>query len=293
MDYINDYLIFENLQQAKKYVNNGSISHEIVDYLKTKFIEEINRPNYMGMFAKMVAKERFERGIDIKNFENYIDRFINLMKKNVKIDITNMSYDSFLREIETKEIEIKINKVLKNYVPNGNIRREIKNNKEYYNKLSYLVYNNKVDINNIGNKVFYIKTPEDFLNILESDGKEHLVKSIKNDKQHYKVIEETEGYLFYHQKSYDKDLKFKNTYWCTFHMYYWNRYTEVGNLFYILYDKIKVDDSVIILYKPKNGSIELYDFYDKIFYRTDFINGEHKNKELVLNLMERVKSEEI
>jgi hypothetical protein len=284
MEYINSYLIFENLQQAKKYVDNGSVSQEIVDYLRTKFIEELNRPNYIGMFTKMISKEY---DLDIKELKNYIDRFISLIKNNMKIDITNMSYYSFKKEISKKEVENKVNKILKDHVPNGNIRKEIKNNKKYYNQLFDLVRDDKINVNQIGNKVFYIKTTEDYLKFLESDSTDIIVNGIKDDEEHYEIIEETDEYLFYHQKSYDEDHKFKNTNWCTYYREYWDRYTQNGNLFYILFDKMKVENSVIALYKPKDGSIELYDFYDRNFY-SNFYDGGNKHKELVLNLMKKV-----
>lgn len=281
MKYLNYFIIYENLQQANSLVEKGLVDEKIVEFLKDKFTNDISRPNYIGIFSKKISRIN-DFDFDFEKFKKYINKFIELINKNFKFDVSNLDLWGFYKKVDDSFIELKINKILKNYVPSGNIRREIKNNVEIYNKLYDLVRNDRVNVDHIGNKAISIRSADELLHFIEYEGAETIVKSIKNDKQNYNIIKETENYLFYHQKNYDPDHKFKNTNWCTFIEDQWDNYTRGGNDFYFLFDKNDAKNSIVALHNKKQNKVQYFDYFDRS------ANDSNKNLRISKDIMSKI-----
>ena len=235
---IEQYHLFENLQQAKKILKDMHIPEDDSRFVQLKDILK-NNLGYLGVFTKWLYKDR----------EN-LDRIKDVYDKLKTIHHLDKQVDSFEKMedlydyLQSFEIDRKVNQVLKS-LPSGT--RELVND-----ELKELIKLNSDDKIIKAIKDFYskkggrykevqslIKDTKDYINNLKGDFNSEAIKK-KLEGLNVEIVVDTEELLMVRVKDYDTSCKIGSKHWCiSTSESMWNHYVNDFTNQYFVWDFTK------------------------------------------------------
>jgi len=286
---IKDYKIFENLQQAEKFVNNrpkGTSKHGGMEgrYLQTdeewkNFLEiysiiknnlkSLGKLGYLYLFTRLLYLELYNRnGRDKKSILDNIMRCIDLIvNHNIKIDIDKYIkqidnyHSSLIIDINNIKKDIDTNKFIDKWAP-GFLKKELKDRKKdnFFN-LRNVLFNpgrfdkkrfiDNIDIGLLRGKISMFETPKEWIKYVR--GTESLISADNISKlkksNDIKIYYEDDEWLIYQPFTYESMNIIKYPYWCTISEKIYNQHIIDGYFWVVILNKKIKNNSYIAEFK--------------------------------------------
>jgi len=294
---IKDYKIFENLQQAEKFIednynrasNNGK--KKLPKYIDIKFKtynklkEYLKSKGNLGYLYFFVRKLFGYIYLDDKDLQRTYDLFIEYLNKisdyNLKIDIKefeNKDFEIFKKYIDEKIDEIETNKFIDKWAP-GFLKKELKNKENgLFNKLKNILYHRRDSFSNMNDndinfadeidktllrgKISLFKEPIEWIEYVNSLKKETSESSIQKlkDSNDVDIYYDDDNWIIYSPLTYESINIIKFQFWCTIRKKMFDYYLSKNYKFIILFNKIIKEKSYIVEFPGKNSWKSRNDF---------------------------------
>lgn len=282
MENIQSYQLFENLQQAEKFVLENQVRYyePLKEFLKSK-----GKLGWLYLFTVILYEAGNNKNSEI-NYNKVIELLEKIIKHNVKIDADELLknykiYKGLINSYLWGKVVISYNKSMTNnfidkFAP-GFLKNDIKNGKDkrgdslfykLYDVLFVPTYGGNIDvINNIDTdllkgKMSMFKNPEEWIEYVKIANKGNSIDNIEKIKNSDKVIihYENDDWIIYQPTTYESMNLIIYPHWCTIVKSQWNRIIRSGFLI-ILYNRKDIKESYVAEF---NGSdFGIHDYFDR------------------------------
>jgi hypothetical protein len=280
---IKNFKIFENLQQAEKYVeeqqnkeikpspsfyeNSGRTLEQkesnLFYYNKLKeYLTSIGKLGYLYFFTKLLyahSKYEFCLGRASERYYEKMIEYINIMiKHKIKIEdeeIKKIDYggdDEFYRYVDKEIRKRYVNNFIDQWAP-GFLKHDLKTN--YFIDLLQVLFifgytpeKVYIDTSLLKGKMSMFKDPMDWINYVKLCSKENSDKNIKNIKMSKDniIYFEDEDWILYQPTTYESMNIVQFPYWCTIVRKIYEDHVDIGRFWIILFNKKIKKNSFIV-----------------------------------------------
>lgn len=224
MKLLNNYMVFENLQFAKKVLKDLNIPEDNPHFLKLKELLK-NNIGYMGKFTEWMFKDR-------ETFEQLEEIYQALQKINLDKPITDFKKAEELYDyIQNKSIGSKLNQVIKSIpsrtreLVNDELKQLISLNIEHADLLIDFFSKKGGKYSKLGQKALITDTRTFLENAMGEFNLENVKKSLKG--LNIEIFYESQTALMVAVGDYDTSCKIGSKHWCiatSKHM--WDNYVD-------------------------------------------------------------------
>ena len=263
MKHLIKYRLFETIQQAEKMLDEieHNIGKDNWNYIKNEIIKN-GLQNYLGWCAKNISDVYY-----------IYDDFINVLKwiKANKIDYVNSKFSDIAENFRDYEKNIPYKKFINKWCPSS-IKKDI-NIEEFRKKLSesFLARSSSSnyinDISDIRANILKMgsrcKNPDEWIDFISKtlNNKDVDIEFLK--KSNVDIIAEDSNFIIFKPNDYISYIEnIITTSWCLISKSMWENYKNRGYYFYIAYNKIDKEESMVFTIK-ENKIDTVHDYTNK------------------------------
>lgn len=238
MKFLQTYKLFENLQQADKYVSNLKLSNEQY-YLELKeYTKEKGKLGLLYLLTLILYSSDNQKE-ELEKLKTYLDK---ITQSNIKIEADKFTQsevhisaipDLFYQYVDNQIKTTEVNKFIDEYAP-GKLKKEIKRN--FFDQISSVDFQN-ISKDALRGKMSIFEKPEDWVKYVVrlTQGEDNLDKLREADD--VEILYEDKEWLIYYPKTYEAINYINYPEWCTIYEEKYYDYIDKGYYFIIIHNK--------------------------------------------------------